>query len=227
MRLPRHPAAGGRGPATPYDCLCNRQTRPSLRRVALGCGFPMSESLVRDSQPLPQPGPPPGVRGSTLVIGLVVLMVMTVVVFTAIQIGGQAASRKNFVLLSFTAGLREFEAQRYTDAVASFSDVIEVGGNAAAWGFRGESNLKLGRTDAALADFAHAVQIEPETPAVLAGYGAALAAQGRHAEAIEQFDRALARLAVPNAPPATAVPRLGDTAEKVRQLKAASVAARH
>lgn len=165
------------------------------------------------------------IAGKWIVVPLVVLMVVTVSVFLTIKLSGKGAAARNYLLLSFTQGLRDLDDGFYADAVKNLTPVVQADANPAAPGMRGEAYLRMKRYGEAEADFRTAVEREPRLPANQAGWGAALAGQGKHAEAIPHYETALKMFTDEAAKPA--VDRTGDTPAEVRELEAASRRALH
>lgn len=166
----------------------------------------------------------PRVRGKWFVIAFVAVIAVVTATFLRIQLSGRGAKSRNYLALSYTAGLRDVEEGYYADAVKSLTPVVQAGTEPGAYGFRGEAYLRMDQYPQAEADFRKAVEREPHLPANQAGLGSALAAQGRHAEAVSHFDAALTLFEKSNVRPAR-VRRTGDTADEVRRLRAKSAAA--
>ncbi len=162
------------------------------------------------------------VSGKRFVIAFILVTAVTAAVFLTIQFSGRGAAKRNYVNLSYTAGLRDVEEGYYLDAVKSLTPVVESGAFPAAVGFRGEAFLRMKKFAEAEKDFRTAIEREPGLPANHAGLGAALAAQGRQGEAIGHFDAALGLF--DNAPKPGRVPRTGDTADEVRRLRSGAAA---
>lgn len=89
------------------------------------------------------------------------------------------------------AGVHE-ELDRISDAITHYGEAINIDpGYVPARVRRGRLHLDLGDADSALADFEAARVQDAQVPAVHAGLGQALLADGRYAEAIEALSRAL------------------------------------
>ncbi len=159
------------------------------------------------------------IDGRYIVIPLVVLTAIVATIFLTIQLSGRGAKETNYLLLSYTAGLRDLEEGYYDDAVKNFTPVIESGTRPDAYGWRGEAYLQMKKYDLAEADFRKAVESDPDDPASYAGLGAALSEQGATKQAIAAFDRAITLYERENAPSPGTVRRTGDDLASVRSLR--------
>ncbi|MBA3315398.1 MAG: tetratricopeptide repeat protein [Planctomycetota bacterium] len=162
------------------------------------------------------------IEGRYVVIPLVVLTAVVASVFLTIQLSGRGAKETNYLLLSYTAGLRDVEEGYYTDAVKNLTPVIKSGTRPEAFGWRGEAFLRMKKYAEAEADFREAIRREPNTPANHAGLGAALVGRNRRAEAIDEFDKAMELLERPDAPQPGTVRRTGDELAEVKKLREAA-----
>lgn len=163
------------------------------------------------------------VPGKWFVILFVPVVALTAATFINIKLSGRGAGKRNYLALSYTAGLRDVDEGYFASAVQNLTPVVDANSEAAAAGFRGEAYLRLKKFAEAEKDFRTAIEREPDLPANHAGLGAALAAQGRHAEALPHYDEALRRFE--RAPPHGRVRRTGDTSAEVERLRAASAVA--
>jgi len=164
------------------------------------------------------------VRGKWFVVVFVPVVAAIAVTFITIKLSGRGAGKRNFLILSYTAGLRDLDEGFYVSAIENLTPIVEANSEPAAAGFRGESYLRLKKYAEAEKDFRTAIEREPGLPANHAGLGAALAGQGRHADALPHYDEALRLFDA--APPLGRVRRTGDTAEEVERLRAASAGAK-
>jgi tetratricopeptide (TPR) repeat protein len=155
------------------------------------------------------------IRGQWVAIGLVVSMIAVVITFSIIRHSGRGAAETNFLLLSYTQGLRDIDQGDYAEAVRHLTPVVESGSNPAAFGWRGEAYLQLGQYAHAEADLREAVRRESENPANHAALAEALARQGRFHEALPHLNRALELLESTPAPPTPSVRRWGDNLPQV------------
>jgi tetratricopeptide (TPR) repeat protein len=160
------------------------------------------------------------IAGKWIVIPLVAVICVTVAVFLTIKLSGKGAAARNYLMLSFTQGLRDLDDGYYADAVKNLTPAVRADANPAAPGMRGEAYLRMKEYVEAEADFRTAVEREPAVPANQAGWGAALAGQGKHAEAIQHYEAALKLFTGDEA--GHPVDRTGDTPAEVRELEAAS-----
>jgi len=167
---------------------------------------------------------PKRIEGRYIVIPLVVLTAIVATVFLTIELSGRGAKETNFLLLSYTAGLRDLEQGYYADAVKNFTPVIQSGTKPEAYGWRGEAFLRMEKYGEAEADFRKAIASKPSDPANHAGRGAALAGQGKETEAIAEFDRAIELYEGAISPSRGTVRRTGDDLAGVRSLRDAVAA---
>ena len=160
------------------------------------------------------------IEGRYIVIPLVVLTAIVAVVFLTIEMSGRGAKATNFLLLSYTAGLRDLEQGYYADAVKNFTPVIESGTRPEAYGWRGEAFLKMKKYREAEADFRKAIESNPGNAANHAGLGAALAGLGKRDQAMDAFDGAIRLHETGDASaPTGTVHRTGDDLESVKSLR--------
>jgi tetratricopeptide (TPR) repeat protein len=159
------------------------------------------------------------IDGRYIVIPLVVLTAIIGAVFLTIEMSGRGAKEKNFLLLSYTAGLRDLEEGYYGDAVKNFSSVIKSGSKPEAYGWRGEAFLRMKKYPEAEADFRKAIEHNPKNPANYGGLGAALARQGHKDDALAEFDRAISLYDGSKAQAPGPVRRTGDDLASVKLLR--------
>jgi tetratricopeptide (TPR) repeat protein len=168
------------------------------------------------------------VRGKWFVIPFVAVIAVTTAAFLTIQLSGRGAKARNYLALSYTAGLRDIDEGFYADAVKSLTPVVESGTEPAAYGFRGEAYLRLEKYAEAEADFRKALEREPSLPANHAGLADALASQGKLEEALPHLDAAI-ELHRRGAPPPGRVRRWGDVLTDVltRRMRLLQALGRH
>jgi tetratricopeptide (TPR) repeat protein len=159
------------------------------------------------------------IAGRYIVIPLVVLTAIVAAVFLTIEMSGRGAKEKNFLLLSYTAGLRDLEEGYFADAVKNFTPVIESGSKPEAYGWRGEAFLRMKKYVEAEADFRKAIEHNPKNPANYGGLGAALAGQGKKEAARAEFDHAIALFDGSKAQAPGPVRRTGDDLASVKLLR--------
>jgi tetratricopeptide (TPR) repeat protein len=159
------------------------------------------------------------IDGRYIVIPLIVLTAIVATIFLTIQLSGRGAKETNFLLLSYTAGLRNLEEGFYPEAVEEFTPVIKSGTRPEAYGWRGEAYLQMKQYELAEADFRKAIESDLDDPVSHAGLGAALAGQGKTNEAIAAFDRAITLYDSGDAPSPGTVRRTGDDLAGVRLLR--------
>lgn len=169
------------------------------------------------------------VRGKWFVIPFVAVIAATTATFLNIQLSGRGAKERNYLTLSYMAGLRDLDEGFYADAVKSLTPVVESGAEPAAHGFRGEAYLRMEKYAQAEADFRNAVRREPGLPANHAGLADALASQGKLEEALPHLDAAIQLHRRPDAPPPGRVRRSGDVLTDVltRRMRLLQALGRH
>ena len=160
-----------------------------------------------------------GIAGKYIVIPLTIVMLIVAVIFMIIRHSGRGAAEENFLLLSYTAGLRDIDDGYYASAIENLTPVVEAGGRPDAWGFRGEAYLQLAEYQKAEADFREAIKREPETAVNYAGLAAALAGQDNFPAALEAIDEAIARFPENLDREGKTVPRTGDSIEELKSAR--------
>ena len=166
-----------------------------------------------------------GIAGKYIVIPLTIVMLVVAVIFMIIRHSGRGAAEENFLLLSYTAGIRDIDDGYYVSAIKNLTPVVEAGGRPDAWGFRGEAYLQLAEYKKAEADFRQAIKREPETAVNYAGLAAALAGQNKFPAALEAIDQAIARFPENADRDEKTVPRTGDSLKELKSHRA-EIAAR-
>lgn len=153
--------------------------------------------------------------GKRIVIPLVIAVSIIGAVFLAIQFSGRGSATRNYLILNYTAGLRDLDGGYYASAVKNLTPVVEADAIPAAHGFRGEAFLQMKKYAEAEADFREAIARQPKLPANHAGLGVALASQGHMTEALPHLKRAaeMLRGSVTAAP--GEVRRTGDSLDAV------------
>lgn len=153
--------------------------------------------------------------GKRIVIPLVIVVTIIGAVFVAIQLSGRGSASRNYLILHYTAGLRDLDGGYYASAVKNLTPVVEADANPNAHGFRGEAFLQMKKFEEAEADFRRAIVRQPDLPANHAGLGIALASQGRAKEARPHLDRAAEMLRESSKTTPGEVRRTGDSLESV------------
>lgn len=163
------------------------------------------------------------IDGRYIVIPLVIGTAIVGTVFVTIQLSGRGTKETNFLLLSYTAGLRDIEEGRYAGAVKNFTSVIKSGTRPEAYGWRGEAYLRMKKYVLAEADFRKATENDPDLPANHAGLGVALMGQGDTSEAMAEFDKAVELFQRHDVSPPGPVRRTGDDPTEARKLREAAI----
>jgi tetratricopeptide (TPR) repeat protein len=168
------------------------------------------------------------ISGPKVVVPLLIATGLVAVIFLTIQLSGRGAKARNYLNLSYTAGLRDLDEGFYVDAVKNFTPMVEAGDQPAAVGFRGEAYLRMEKFREAEADFRRAIQLEPNLPANHAGLADALASQGHLEQSLEHLNKAI-ELHRTDAPPPGRVRRRGDVLTDVltRRMRILQTLERH
>ena len=110
-------------------------------------------------------------------------------------------------------GLAYNALQRWPEAVADFTQALDLDLDASSYGGRGYAHYGLGNVEAARRDWEEAVRMAPDDPTALRNLGWLYVEQHRYREAVDLLTRAIARdplLAAAYANRARAYQAIGD-----------------